>query len=125
MGENMPRFGYGRFLTRLFLVLIITAPAAAFSQTAPNALATVIDWKNGDVQDTLESCGTFIFKNLPDRRATTLWVRGTTVGTCSFSANGLTFHFPSNFGLTTQGTSTLFSFQRIGSDVLVSWIPNY
>ncbi len=90
-----------------------------------DAPATVIDWAKGDVQDTRASCGAFAFKNLPDRRATSLWVRGTASGTCSFAADGLTFHLPPNFGPTTQATTTLFAFQRIGSDVLVTWINGY
>jgi hypothetical protein len=64
-------------------------------------------------------------RNLPDRRVASLWVRGTTSGTCNFTADGLTFHMPPNHGATTQGTTTLYAFQRIGSDVLVTWINGY
>jgi hypothetical protein len=86
---------------------------------------STIDWSKGDVQDTKANCGALVFRNLPDRRVASLWVRGTTSGTCSFTADGLTFHMPPNHGATTQGTTTLYAFQRIGSDVLVTWINGY
>jgi hypothetical protein len=85
--------------------------------------ATVIDWSQGYVQDTKASCGNITLKNLPERHTTSLWVRGTP-GVCSFAADGLTFHMmPADSGATAQGTTTLFVFQRIGSDVLVTDWP--
>jgi hypothetical protein len=106
-------------VTALAVVVLSALPARA------DTPATVIDWSQGDVQDTKASCGNITLKNLPERHATSLWVRGTTPGVCSFAADGLTFHMPADSGATAQGTTTLFVFQRIGSDVLVTWTPGY
>jgi hypothetical protein len=86
---------------------------------------TVIDWSKGDIQETSANCGTISLKNLADHHGYSLWVRGTASATCHFTADGLTFHIPSNWGATTQGTTTFFSFARLGSDVLITWTPGY
>jgi hypothetical protein len=87
--------------------------------------SAVIDWSKSSVQDTDASCGNFIFKSIKDKNGYTLYVRGKKSGTCSFSADGLTFRYPSNYGPTIQGSATIFSFARFGSDVVVAWTPGY
>jgi hypothetical protein len=101
----------------------VTTGSAAVAETA--ATGTVIDWSSGAAQDTKQSCGLFTFTHMEDRHSYSLYVRGKVSGTCSFRGEGLTFHFPSNHGPTLAGTSTLYSFERFGADVLVAWIPGY
>jgi 2-keto-4-pentenoate hydratase/2-oxohepta-3-ene-1,7-dioic acid hydratase in catechol pathway len=103
-------------------VLVIAGTARALS---PEGSPTVIDWSKGAAQDTTASCGPFTFTHMEDRHSYSLYVRGKVSGTCSFHQEGLTFRFPSNHGATLAGTSTLYSFERFGADVLVAWIPGY
>jgi len=105
-------------LAAIAFVVLQTSPARAEA-------ATIIDWSKGDVQATDASCGNITFKNMADRHGYSLWVRGTTSGTCVFESKGLKFHLPSNYGATTRGTSTVYGFGRIGPDVVVTWMPGY
>lgn len=84
-----------------------------------------IDWAKGDIQATSASCGDFTFTHMKDRHGYSLYIRGRKSVTCSFHEKGLTFHFPSNHGPTTTGTTTLYGFTRVGADVVVSWMPGY
>lgn len=101
----------------------VATGSAAIAETS--ATGTVIDWSRGAAQDTTESCGLFTFTHMEDRHSYSLYVRGKVSGTCSFHQDGLTFHFPPNHGSTYSGTSTLYSFERFGADVLVAWTPGY
>jgi hypothetical protein len=106
--------------------LCLLAPANAHAErSASDPPPTVIDWSKSHHQATPANCGAFAFKNMENDKSYLLWVKGTAPGTCSFRADGLTFHFPSNFGPTTAGAATVFSFARYGNDVLVSWNPGY
>ena len=107
-------------ITRITALALLALHAAnARAETPPS----VIDWSKGDTQDTAAPCGEISFKNLADHHGYSLWVRGTAQGTCSFKADGLTFHLPPNYGPTTPATTTLYAFRRFGSDVLVTWQP--
>jgi len=105
-------------------MLLVGVLCAQPALAAPDA-ATVIDWSKGPVQATEKGCGLFRFTNLADKAGYTLWVKGTASGTCSFQAEGMTFHLPSNHGSTTAGRTTAYYFTTIGHDVLVSWSPDY
>ena len=95
------------------------------SRPVNNGSATAIDWSQGNAQYTSASCGALTFTNMVDGGVYTLAIKGTTSGTCSFSQSGLTYRMPSNHGATTNGTMTLYSFLRMGSDVFVTWTPGY
>ena len=97
-------------------------PSAIASENKPVA---VIDWAKGAAQETDATCGVMRFEHMTNHQVYTLWVKGKAAATCSFQAEGLTFAYPPNFGTTTQGTKTLFSFGRFGSDVVVAWSPGY
>jgi hypothetical protein len=105
------------------LVLSFLVLSSALADAA--ASDTVIDWSKGANQSTDTSCGDFTFTHMQDHKSYMLFVRGKDRGTCVFKADGLTFLYPPNFSNTTQGTRTVFSFVRFGSDVLISWIPGY
>lgn len=73
----------------------------------------------------MASCKEFEFQNMRDHETYRLWVRGLGSGTCSFRADGLTFHYPWQFSPNTTSTTTAITFTRIGSDVLVTWTEGY
>lgn len=110
---------------QLWKYFLIVALVAAVDARAESPAPFVIDWSKGDIQDTTADCGAFTFTNIKDRHSYSLYVRGKVSGTCSFHADGLTFRLPENYGATLPGTTTLYSFERFGADVLVSWIPGY
>jgi hypothetical protein len=114
-------------LIRLSFVALVLA--ALFSTPVATARAdeksNVIDWSKGSAQDTPANCGQFIMNHINDKQQYILYVRGTKSNTCSFSADGLKFHYPSNHGPTDEGTTTIYYFARFGSDVLVEWTRGY
>jgi hypothetical protein len=105
--------------------LCLLAPTAPVHAASATDTLIVIDWAKSYNQATTASCGSIAFKNMEDEKTYTLWIKGTSAASCSFHADGLTFHYPSNYGPTTQGATTLFSFVRFGPDVLVAWTPGY
>ena len=109
-------------LVALLLVALFSSPSTG---ARAEEKATVIDWSEGSTQDTDANCGQFTFTHITDKQQYLLYVRGKTSNTCSFSADGLRFHYPSNYGPTSGGTATIFSFARFGSDVVVAWTPGY
>ncbi|MDE1902166.1 MAG: hypothetical protein KGI37_11105 [Alphaproteobacteria bacterium] len=112
-----------------------TAPAAAldvtgaiYSRSNNAGSATTINWATSNEQYTTASCGAFSFSGMQDGGSYTLLVEGTTSGTCSFSNSDsptLAFRLPSNHGATTSGTMTLYHFLRMGTYVIVTWMPGY
>lgn len=104
--------------------------------TASNAAATanatsIIDFATGNAQYTTSSCGNFTLDNLKDGGFYTFVVQGTTAATCNFSAYSdagstpLTVHLPSNYGATTSGSHTAFTFNVVGTHVYVTWSAGY
>jgi len=106
---------------RLAALAFVVLQASPVRADAP----TVIDWSKSAMQDTAASCGIFTMKHMADRHSYTLYVRGTQSTTCVFRADGMKFHFPSNFGPTTSRTTTLFHFSVFGPDVIITWMPDY
>jgi hypothetical protein len=104
---------------------LLTVIALALTSPALAAEGTPIDWAKGAAQETAASCGVMRFEHMRDHETYTLWVKGKTAGSCSFRADGLTFHYPSNYGMTTADTTSIFSFARFGSEVLIAWTPGY
>jgi hypothetical protein len=115
-----------RFLHQLLKsFLIVALVTAATDALAASPAPVVIDWSKGDVQDTVESCRDFTFTHMKDKHVYNFYVRGKVSDTCSFHADGLVFRVPPNYGATDAGQTTVYSFVRVGADVLVSWIPGY
>jgi hypothetical protein len=108
-----------RIIALLFFIALLEIPMHSATADMP----AVVDWAKDNIQETPSDCGRFRFTGLQDHHSYTLWVRGRRSGTCSFEATGLHFHMPPNFGPTTDKTTTLFSFVRIGPDVLTTWQP--
>lgn len=86
---------------------------------------TSIDWSTSNTAYTSANCGAFTFSNMQDGGTYTLFVQGTTTGTCAFTHSGLTFKYPPGHGATTAAKMTVYAFTRTGSYVFVSWTPGY
>lgn len=92
-----------------------------------------IDWVNGNSMTTSFDCGSSIsFANLRDGGAYTLAVTGTGTTMCSFSttttgddAATVTYRFMPANTVRTVSSHTLYSLQRIGTVVYVSWITGF
>ncbi|MBL7670442.1 MAG: hypothetical protein JNM39_08145 [Bdellovibrionaceae bacterium] len=87
--------------------------------------AAAIDWNNGNAQTLSVDCATTTFTNMLDAGTYILAVTETGTSTCVFSQAGLTFYFSPANGARTSGQRTVYSFQRIGNDVYVSWIKGF
>jgi hypothetical protein len=84
-----------------------------------------IDWNNGNAQSLSVDCATTTFTNMLDGGTYMLAVTETGTSTCTFSQAGLTFYFHPANGNRTSGQRTVYTFQRIGNDVYVSWIAGF
>jgi len=118
----------GRFALLLIPACCLAALVFAnprFAAAAATPAPTVIDWSKGYAQATDASCGEMTFTHMRAGGSYSLWVRGRQSGTCSFHADGLRFHYPSNYGPTNQGSQTVYSFIRVGRDVVVAWQTGY
>ena len=89
-----------------------------------NASASV-NWNNGNTQSMSVDCATTTFSNMLDGGSYTLAVTHTGTSTCSFSQSGLVFYFSPANGPRVSGQRTLYSFQRIGNDVYVTWTVGF
>ena len=118
-----------RALARHFILLgrlaALVALSLSLTFSPSRAASTLIDWSKDYVQTTDAPCGEMAFTHMHDHGTYMLWVRGMESGTCSFRAEGLTFLYPPNFGPTTTGGKTMFSFVRLGNEVVVTWTPGY
>ena len=90
--------------------------------------ATSFDFATGNTQYTSTACSgaTWALSNMVDGGSYTINVKNTThTGTCSFSHSGITnfYYRPAN---ATPGTGhVIYSLQRIGNDVYISWIDGF
>lgn len=97
--------------------------------TASNA----IDWANGNSGTTSHDCGsTLTLANIRDGGSYTLSVTGTGTAQCSFSttttgddAATVTYRFYPTNAVRTASSHTIYSFQRIGTVIYVSWITGF
>ncbi len=89
-----------------------------------NASAAV-DWNNGNAQSMSVACTSTTFTNMLDGGTYILAVTETGTTTCTFSQAGLTFYFNPANGNRTSGQRSVYTFQRIGTDVYVSWISGF
>lgn len=101
----------------------ITGKAAVSNGTG------TIDFGTGNLQYTANNCGTFALHNMKDGASYTFAVKGTTSGTCIFTAfsdagtTGITFHYPPDHAATIGGKHTVYTFLVMGTDVYASWVP--
>ena len=115
-----------------------TAPQSslAVSGAITNASAIqddtgAIDFAEGNIQYTTNSCGAFDLHNMKSGGAYTFIVQGSTSATCSFSifsdagSTGLTEHYPADHGATTASTHTVYTIVIAGTHAYISWIPEY
>lgn len=106
--------------------------ATSGSQTITGG-TTAIDWNNGNSISTDYNCGSsFAFANLRDGGSYTLLVTDTGTTQCNFSttttgtnAGTVTYRFKPANAARTAATYTVYTLQRIGSVVLVSWASGF
>jgi hypothetical protein len=87
--------------------------------------SAAIDWNNGNAQSMSVDCATTTFTNMLDGGTYILAVTETGTTTCTFSQTGLTFYFSPANSARTSGQRTVYTFQRVGNDVYVSWIAGF
>lgn len=107
--------------------LEIAGQARSISSTGAaqiNNLASV-NWNNGNAQSLSVDCATTTFDNMLDGGTYVLAITETGTSTCTFSQAGLSFYYNPVNGPRTSGKRTVYSFQRIGNDVYVSWIAGF
>ena len=95
------------------------------SGTAQVNTTAAIDWNNGNAQTMSSACTSTAFTNMLDGGTYILAVTETGSTTCLFSQAGLTFYFSPTNGARTSAQRTVYTFQRIGTDVYVSWIKGF
>ena len=71
------------------------------------------------------ACTTTAFSNMLDGGTYVLAVTETTATTCVFAQSGLTFLYSPANAARTSGKMSVYSFQRIGTNVFVSWIAGF
>lgn len=121
MGSNLIATG-----TRLYVAGQISAKSQSNSTGA-------IDWANGNAQSTSFDCTTPLsFANLRDGGSYTLAVTSANVVRCDFGttttdddAATVTYRFLPANGSRTINTHTIYSLQRIGNIVYVSWMAGF
>lgn len=95
--------------------------------------SAAVDWANGNSGTTSFDCGTALtFASLRDGGSYTLAVTGTGTTQCSFSttttgddAGTVSYRFIPANAVRTASSHTIYSLQRIGSIVYVSWITGF
>jgi hypothetical protein len=87
--------------------------------------AAAINWDNGNAQSMSVDCATTTFTNMLDAGTYILAVTETGTSQCTFSQAGLTFFFYPANAARTSGQRTVYTFQRIGTDVYVSWVAGF
>lgn len=100
----------------------------SFSQTT-----AAIDWANGNSGTTSYDCaGNITFANLRDGGSYLLSVTGTGTVQCNFStavtgddSGTVAYRFMPANAIRTASSHTIYSLQRIGTVVYVSWIPGF
>jgi hypothetical protein len=106
-------------------VVKLDVVGAIVSRVNNAGAGTSIDWSLSNTAYTSANCGAFTLSNMQNGGNYTLFVKGTTAATCSFTHAGLTFKMPPGHGATTSSKMTVYSFTRAGSDVFVTWVPGY
>jgi len=87
--------------------------------------SAAVDWNNGNAQSMSVACTSTAFTNMLDGGTYILAISETGTTTCVFAQAGLTFYFNPANSARTSGQRTVYTFQRIGTDVYVSWIAGF
>jgi len=82
---------------------------------------TTVNWNNGNIQYTGDSCQAYTLNNLVDGASYTFVVKGATSAQCTFTSGALSFHFTPTNASTNANTHTVYTMFRAGNDVYVSW----
>jgi len=89
-----------------------------------NSTAANLDWDKGNAQTLSVACTTTSFLNMKDGGTYILAVTDGGTTQCAFSQSGLTFrYYPANAAR--AGGHAVYTFQRIGSNVYVSWMSGF
>jgi hypothetical protein len=83
--------------------------------------STAVDWSLGNNQSMSVACTASSFTNMNDGATYNLLVTDTSATQCVFTQAGLTFLFTPANGSRIGGKPTMYSFTRIGTNVVVSW----
>ena len=106
-------------------------------QIAPTSLSTTgasIDWTGGNTATTSYDCalGSISFVDMNDGGAYTLAVTSTTTNQCNFNtaitgdgAATVTYRFLPANAARTASSHSIYSFQRIGNVIYVSWLTGF
>jgi trimeric autotransporter adhesin len=88
---------------------------------------TTIDWNNGNAQELNYDCTAQVpMTNMLDGGTYILAITHTTsTNMCDFAQAGLTYYYSPGNGPRTVNTRTVYTFQRIGTAVYVSWITGF
>lgn len=90
-----------------------------------NSAAVSFDFNNGNIQYTSANCQAMTLTNMLNGGTYTIIVRGTVSGTCTFTHSSDTFYFmPANTS-TVNGTRTIYSFMKVGTEIYVNWTSGY
>ncbi|MES2963773.1 MAG: hypothetical protein V4760_07760, partial [Bdellovibrionota bacterium] len=107
---------------------VLDVQGSIVSRSVNNGAGTTISFTTGNTQYTSTACSgtTWALSNMVDGGTYTINVKNNThTGTCAFSHTGITnwFFRPAN---ATPGTGhVIYSLQRIGNDVYISWIDGF
>jgi hypothetical protein len=95
--------------------------SVASAGASPDNATTTVDWSLSNDQSMSTACTATTFTNMLDGATYNLLVTETSATTCVFSASGLTFLYAPANGSRVGGKATIYSFTRIGLNVVVSW----
>jgi phage-related tail fiber protein len=98
----------------------VSSTGATYDNTTTN-----VDWDRGNAQSMSVACTATTFTNMVDGGMYSLAVSDTTATTCVFAQSGLTFYYNPVNQSRTAGARTVYSFQRYGTAVYVSWIAGF
>jgi phage-related tail fiber protein len=98
----------------------VNSTGASYDNTAAS-----VDWDRGNTQSMSVACTATAFTNMLDGGVYTLAVTETTATTCVFSQSGLTFLFNPVNQNRVAGMRSVYTFQRIGTSVYVSWVAGF
>ncbi len=123
--DNSGNVGIG--ITNPYAKLVVSG-GQILSMVKDAGSSISINWNDGNVQYTSASCQTtsFSFSNMFEGGSYTLFVTGSTSGTCSFSQSGVTvFKFLPPNAPTLANKTSVYNFIRAGNIVYVSWATGY
>jgi hypothetical protein len=99
-----------------------TTPSGMPQVNATNA----VDWNNGNVQELSANCSAAITStNMLNGGTYILAVTDTGSTQCDFTQAGLTFYFSPVNGPRAVGGRSVYTFQRVGNSVYVSWATGF